>query len=168
MSDAPAEKPEKPPAVPGSKPSKIVLILLALNLGASGFTTFKVVTAPEPAHAAPAEGEAKHAEPVGQEVTGPVVALDPFVVNLDEPGTSRYIKVTLQLELANPEAEHSIEKSKQLIRDMILSHLSGLKLADCLGATAKEKLRTDMVAKLTTILGPNKVRRMFFQEFVVQ
>ena len=140
------------------------MILLALNLGASGFTTFKVVTA-EPAHAA---AEAKPTAPVGQEVSGPVVALDPFVVNLDEIGTSRYIKVTLQLEVTSSEAEHAIEKSKQLIRDTILSHLSGLKLADCLGAVAKDKLRTDLLAKFVTILGPNKVRRMFFQEFVVQ
>ena len=43
-----------------------------------------------------------------------MVALDPFVVNLDEPGTSRYLKVTLQLELDDAEAEHAIEKSKQL------------------------------------------------------
>jgi flagellar FliL protein len=161
MSDAPAEK---PPTPPGPKPSKLVLILLALNLGAAGFTTFKVVTA-EPAHA---EASKKEAAPSGTEVSGPVVALDPFVVNLDEPGTSRYIKITLQLELMSSEAEHPLEQSKQLIRDMILSHLSGLKLADCLGAAAKDKLRKELTTKLESVLGPNKIRRMFFQEFVVQ
>jgi flagellar FliL protein len=161
MSDAPVEK---PPAPPGPKPSKIILVLLALNLGAAGFTTFKVVTAETP-HA---EGEPKAAPPAGPEVSGPVVALDPFVVNLDEPGTSRYIKITLQVELTSAEAEHPLEKSKQLIRDMFLSHLSGLKLADCLGATAKDKLRTELMAKLESIVGPGKIRRMFFQEFVVQ
>lgn len=161
MSDAP---PEKPPALPGAKPSKIILILLALNLGASGFTTFKVVTA-ESAHG---EAEHKAPEPVGPEVQGPVIALEPFVVNLDEPGQSRYVKITLQLELASPEAEHPLEKSKQLIRDMILSHLSGLKLGDCLGAAAKDKIRTELMTKVGSIVGPGKIRRMFFQEFVVQ
>ena len=163
MSDEPPA--EKPPAPPSAKPNKIVLALLVLNLGASGFTTFKVVTAeppPAPSH------EHREPEPIGPEVAGPVVALDPFVVNLDEPGTSRYVKVTLQLELANAEAEHPLEKSKQLIRDMILSHLSGLKLADCLGTTAKDKLRVDLTKMLESVLGPGKVRRMFFQEFVVQ
>ena len=160
------EAPAKPPEPGGgSKPPKIVMILLVLNLGASGFTTFKVATAPPPAAA---EHEAHEPPPVTSEVVGPVIALDPYVVNLDEPGQSRYLKITLQLELINKDAEEAINKSKQLIRDTILSHLSGLKLADTLGAAAKEKLRTDLMAKLEKIIGPNKIRRMFFQEFVVQ
>jgi flagellar protein FliL len=162
MSDQPPKPADTAP--PAGKTSKLVLILLVLNLGASGFGTFKVVTA-KPAAAAP------HAEPpppITSEVVGPVVAMDPFVVNLDEPGTSRYLKMTIQLELINVEAEATIAKSKQLLRDTILSHLSGLHLADTLGAEAKDKLRNDMVAKFEKILGPNKVRRLFFQEFVVQ
>jgi len=163
MSDAPPE--EKPAAPPGPKPPKIVLILLVLNLGATGFTTFKMVTAPAPQ----AEHQEKsEAEPAGPEVAGPVVQLDPYVVNLDEPGSSRYVKVTVQVELVKHEAEESIEKSKQLIRDMFLSHLSGLKLADCLGTAAKEKLREELLKKLTSVVGGGKVRRLFFSEFVVQ
>jgi len=164
MSDAPPEetKPADKPA--GGKSSKIIPILLVLNLGVSGFTTFKVATAKA---AAPAQVE--HEETTStSEVTGPVVALDPFVVNLDEPGQSRYIKVTLQIELVAKDDEHVLEKSKLAIRDMILSHLSGLKLADTLGAAAKDKLRTDLMTKLVPIVGEHHVRRMFFQEFVVQ
>jgi flagellar FliL protein len=135
MSDEPVIP--KPPAA-GGKTSKVVLILLVLNLAASGFGT------------------------------GPVTSFEPFVVNLDEPGTARYLKVTLQLELANPEAAESAEKSKQLVRDAILSHLSGLHVKDTLGAEAKEKIRTDVLAKVEKVLGPAKARRVFFQEFVVQ
>ena len=66
------------------------------------------------------------------------------------------------------DGEHALEKSKLAIRDMILSHLSGLKLADTLGAAAKDKLRTELMTKLVPIVGEHTVRRMFFQEFVVQ
>lgn len=164
MSDEPAAaKPEKPA---GPKTSKAILALLVLNLGASGFATFKLVTA-KPAAAANHHPAAPPPPPTS-EVVGPVVGLDPFVVNLDEPGNSRYLKITLQLELINAAGEATINKSKQLLRDTILSHLSGLKLADTLGAAAKDKLRADLMAKLEKIVGSNKVRRMFFQEFVVQ
>jgi flagellar FliL protein len=74
----------------------------------------------------------------------------------------------MQLELASADVSKKITKSQQLIRDAILSHLSGLKLADTLGVSAKEKLRADVIAKLDGILGPGQVRRVFFQEFVVQ
>jgi flagellar FliL protein len=163
MSETPEIKPAEKPA--GGKTSKIVLILLVLNLGASGFSTFKLATATaQPA----AEEHEESTAATASEVTGPVVALDPFVVNLDETGQSRYVKVTLQVELVSKDDEHVLDKSKLAIRDMILSHLSGLKLVDTLGTAAKDKLRTDLMAKLEAIVGPHKVRRMFFQEFVVQ
>ena len=90
------------------------------------------------------------------------------MVNLDEPGSARYLKISLQLELVDAKVEEAITKSKQLIRDTILSHLSGLKLADTLGAAAKDKLRAEVTKKLEAMLGPNKVRRIFFGDFVVQ
>lgn len=163
MSDEPVKPAAAPPTA--AKTSKVVLILLVLNLGASGFGTFKAVTA-KPAHAAP--HEEKHETNEKVEVTGPVVPLDPFVVNLDEPGQSRYLKVTFQLELVKPDAQPLIEKNKQVIRDAVLSYLSGLKLADTLGAAAKEKMRADVMKKLVDIVGEHKVRRLFLQEFVVQ
>jgi len=163
MSDEP---PALKPAVPASaKPSKGVLGLLVLNLAGTGLVAFKVLTA-QPAEAAAPHAAAAEVSP--NEVSGPVVALDPFVVNLDEPGTSRYLKVTLEMELKPGGGEETLVKSKQLIRDTILSHLSGLHVKDTLGAEAKDKIRGDLLAKITKLLGPEKVRRMFFQDFVVQ
>lgn len=156
----PPEAKDKPAKAGGSK---AMLGLLVVNLAVTGFVAFKVLTA-HPAEAA----TSKHKEEAPTaEVTGPVVALDPFVVNLDEPGTSRYLKITLELELM-PHGEEVINKSKQLIRDTILSHLSGLHVKDTLGAEAKDKIRTDLMAKLGKLLGAEKVRRMFFVDFVVQ
>ena len=86
----------------------------------------------------------------------------------DEPGTARYLKLTVQLELVDAKAEEIIEKSKQVIRDEVLRHLSGLKLADTLGAKAKDTLRDEIMKMIEDIVGKGKVRRMFFQEFVVQ
>ncbi|HET9626311.1 MAG TPA: flagellar basal body-associated FliL family protein [Kofleriaceae bacterium] len=149
---------------PSAKTSKAVLGLLVVNLLATGFVAFKVVSAPPPA----AAGEAHHAEAdPSSEVTGLVADLDPFIVNLDEPGISRYLKITLELELMPKVPEEVIAKNKQLIRDTVLSHLSGLHVKDTLGAEAKDKIRTDLMAKLTKLF-PDKIRRMFFQEFVVQ
>jgi flagellar FliL protein len=151
------------PAAP--KTSKAVLGLLVVNLLATGFVAFKTVTAPPPGAAAAGEHAAEHTEP-GSEITGPVVALDPFIVNLDEPGTSRYLKVTLEVETA-AKGQEALEKSKQLIRDTVLSYLSGLHVKDTLGAEAKDKIRNELTERLKKLM-PDKIKRMFFQEFVVQ
>lgn len=166
------EKPEaapSPAAPPGPKPSKLMLLLLVMNLGASGFTVFHMLTA-APASAGPhAGGHAeKHEEKVTAEIVGPVMALEPFVVNLNEPGPARYIRVNIQVETASPHAQAAIQKNLLVVRDTILSHLSGLHLADTLGSEAKEKLRTELLTKLAAVLGADKIRRVFFGEFVVQ
>lgn len=153
---------------PAAKTSKAVLGLLVLNLLATAFVAFKTATAPPASACGGGAAEAKHAEAdPSSEVTGVVVDLDPFIVNLDEPGTSRYLKITLELELMPKVLEEAVVKNKQLIRDTVLSHLSGLHVKDTLGAEAKDKIRTDLMAKLTKLM-PDKIRRMFFQEFVVQ
>ena len=97
-----------------------------------------------------------------------VIALDPFVVNLDEPGNARYLKMTVQLELVNEHDGEAIEKSKQVIRDEVLSYLSGLHVKDTLGATAKDTIREALMKRIEAVVGEHKVRRMFFQEFMVQ
>lgn len=168
MSDDAAPPPEAAPkkaAGPGTP--KVLLILLVLNLAATGFVVFKVLTTP---HAAAATA---HHEPVAKadhssEITGPLTAFDPFVVNLDEPGTARYLKVTLNMELASVEVMARFEKSKQLVRDAILSHLSGLHVSDTLGAAAKDKLREDIRTRVEKLLGDRGVKHVFFQEFMVQ
>ncbi|HEX3758084.1 MAG TPA: flagellar basal body-associated FliL family protein [Kofleriaceae bacterium] len=164
MSDEEAP-PIEPVVTPPPKPSKAMLGLLVLNLGATGFVVFKLLTA-HPAEAAAATAPA-HPAAAPTETMGPIVSLDPFVVNLDEPGTSRYLKCTLRLEVA-PKTEEAISNAKEVVRDVILSHLSGLHLKDTLGAEAKDKIRQDLVAKITKLVGPDKVRRLFFADFVVQ
>jgi flagellar FliL protein len=163
MSDEPP--PTKPADPPPAKSSKAMLGLLVLNLGATGFVVFKLLTA-QPAEAAVPAHPAAPKETTA-EITGPIVGLEPFVVNLDEPGTSRYLKLTLQIEVA-PKAEEVLAKSKELVRDTVLSYLSGLHLKDTLGAEAKDKIRKDLLVRLGKLLGPDKLRRMFFQDFVVQ
>lgn len=166
MSDEEAPPIEPVVAPPPKSGSKAMLGLLVANLGATGFVVFKLLTV-HPAEAAPAPAAAHAAAAAPAETMGPIVSLDPFVVNLDELGTSRYLKCTLRLEVA-PKTEEAINSAKEVVRDVILSHLSGLHLKDTLGAEAKDRIRQDLIAKITKLVGPDKVRRLFFADFVVQ
>lgn len=162
-SDTAEEAPAAAPAAPKAKTSKVVIALLVMNLGGTGFGVFKMLTAhAEPTHAAEVE------KPKTEEIVGPVVPIDAFVVNLDEPGNARYLKLTIQVELVNHEGEEKLAKSKQVLRDAALRYLSGLHLKDTLGAQAKDTIRDALMAKFEPIIGKDTVRRMFFQEFVVQ
>ena len=151
---------------PAPKPPMIVVALLGLNLLVGGAGLFLNLTA-KPVAAGPAPAAAAHSEPP-KVVTGPVLELDPFVVNLDEPGSSRYLKVQVRVEVTNAAAAKLFEKSKTLIRDQLLRYLSGLTVADTQGPENKDKIRDEMVARVAEVIGEDRVRRTIFAEFVVQ
>lgn len=157
----------EPPAAPGPKPPMVVVALLGVNLALTGLVAFKTLTA-KPAAAAHAEAASGGApDPDKNKITGPVVPLEPFVVNLNEPGSARYLKVTMSVELAKG-ASSAFEKSKQLIRDSILRYLSGLTVADTLGPENKDHIRDDLQSAVAEIIGEQRLHRMIFDEFVVQ
>lgn len=160
---------ETPPAEaagpPAPKPPKIILGLLGINLALSGLVAFKTMTA-KPAHAE----AAKEAAPVAtsRELTGALVAMEPFVVNLDEEGSPRYLKVGLQAEVRNDEDVKVLEKNKTIIHDDVLGYLSGLKVSETLGAANKDHIRSELVERMGKVVGEDRVRRIVFTEFVVQ
>lgn len=166
MSDA-APEPEAPAGPPAPKPPMVVVALLAVNLLLTAAGLFMAVKKGQPAHAA-AGGHAAAAGPPLREVTGPLITLDPFVVNLNEPGSSRYLKVQVRVEVTNSAAAKLFEKSKTLIRDQLLRYLSGLTVADTQGPENKDKIRDEMVARVAEVIGEDRVRRTIFAEFVVQ
>lgn len=167
MSDAPPEeegaKPAKPP---GPKTPKIVLLLLLINLGGTGFNAFQGMQQAQAAHA-PAKGEHAEAEAKKDE-PGPVLPLNPFIVNLNEKDAGRYLKASFEIEVADGDVAKLLEKHKRPVRDDILRYLSSLTVADTQGEDGKAKIELEVVKRLDARLGAGKVKRMFFVEFMVQ
>jgi flagellar FliL protein len=167
MSDEPAaDQPDDAPRAP--RPPKVVLGLLGVNLLLSVGILIKLLGSPAHVAAAHASPHAKEGEHRTKEVVGPMTTLDAFVVNLDEPGTPRYLKVQLQLEMKDGAAVRALEKNKTLVRDAVLGYLSGLTLEKTLGAGNKDQIRTELAVAIAEIIGDERVLRVVFAEFVVQ
>jgi flagellar basal body-associated protein FliL len=169
MSDQ-AEAPAKPAGPPKQKPSLLILVLLVANIAATGYGVFLTMQGGEAAaHAAPAEQDAKKAEPEKpKNEVGPVTPLDPFIVNLNEPDASRYLKATFELEVASVEVIAHLEKLKRPVRDEVLRYLSSLSVADTQGEAGKANIQKEVVARIDRQLGGKSVRRLFIVEFMVQ
>jgi flagellar basal body-associated protein FliL len=193
MSDAKKEEPKKdggepkPPKFGMLKLVPVVLAFSLLNLGAAGFTVFKVMTLKIPAggvahadgehtegegggEAGEGSGEAAggHAEANAEPFSGVTVALDPFVVNLNEAGSNRYLKATFEIEVRDQKAADAVTKAKSVVRDDILRYLSELRVADTLGATNKQRILDEVKDRLEAVVGKRKIERAFITEFVVQ
>ncbi len=99
---------------------------------------------------------------------GPIYSLDTFIVNLADDGRSRYLRVTMDLELVSASEESTLDDRLPQVRDSILMILPSKRFEDIASMEGKTALRNEIITKLNGMLNKNVVSNIFFTEFVVQ
>lgn len=146
---------------------RILLILIGILvlglLGGGGFFAYRLLVA----DTAPVE-ETTPAVPEPTAVMGPIYALDPFLVNLADPGRPRFLKLVMQVELNTAEVQMELETLKPKVRDSLLTLLSSKSSADLVTIADKERLRNEILHRLNAFLSVGRVVEVYFMDFVVQ
>ena len=103
------------------KNNKIMLIVIAVGVGLAvglgGF--FFSGMGSKNASAEEVEPEIAAGPPI-------LVSFDPYIVNLNEPGAGRYLKLTVEYEVAGEKSKEALTGRTAPIRHKALSYLSGL------------------------------------------
>jgi flagellar protein FliL len=153
-----------PPGKPGRKRSLkkiLILALLGLVLAGGGLVAYIVMVDEPPtgkeAHAS--QSAAKH------RVNMP---LEPFLVNLADRETRRYLKLKVELEVDDEATVKELEKSLPRIRDTLILLLSGKTYLDLSSFEGKQQLKNEIKTRVTALPGGKKVSDVFFTEFVAQ
>ncbi len=100
---------------------------------------------------------------------GRVIALDSVVVNVAQTEGRRYLKATVHIEV--PEEEKvvkEVESRKPQLLDLIVATLTKKTLAEVTAPEALDRLRGEVLERVSQALGPERVRQIFITEFVVQ
>lgn len=169
MADKKAPAPEKAEKKKGGKLKLIIIVLVVLGvLGGGGFAAWKFFLQPKMAGDANATAEGTGEPKAEIEPGGQLVTLDSFVVNLSDPMGRRYLKTTLDVEVANAAAAAELTAAMPKVKDTLLLLLSSKSFADISSMDKKIELKNDIVSRLNQIIGKNKVRNVYFTEFVVQ
>jgi flagellar FliL protein len=100
--------------------------------------------------------------------TGPMLKLDPFVVNLDEPRGSHYLRVAIELEVKDEDTLAQVEERMVVLRDRFISALSSKRLADLTRPQDKEALRDELLDLSREATGKRMVQGVYFTEFLTQ
>jgi flagellar FliL protein len=103
-----------------------------------------------------------------QQSLGPIYSLDTFIVNLADEGGKRYLRVTMDLELANGTIADDINKRLPQMRDSILMVLPTKRFDDIRTVDGKISMRNEIMANLNGLFGKESISNIFFTEFVVQ
>ncbi len=154
---------------PPKKKSKllffIILSLCVLLLGGGGFFAYVkfIAPPPNPAVNATAGDPAPPADTVGE-----ILALEPFVVNLADPKGKRYLKVQIKLEVETAEALARTEKAAPKLRDLVIIMLTSLTFEEVMTPEGKIRIRDELLERFNQVMRPDRVKNIYFTEFVVQ
>lgn len=143
----------------------VILVIVVFLLAGGGFYAYTTFLAPKPQ--------------VTQDMTvvkpeqltdtvGEMFSLEPFVVNLADPQAKRYLKVTISLELESPEAVERIKRVVPKLRDMVIILLTSLTFEEVMTPEGKVQIRDELLERFNQILRPDRVRNIYFTDFVVQ
>ncbi|MDI9571128.1 MAG: flagellar basal body-associated FliL family protein [Pseudomonadota bacterium] len=103
-----------------------------------------------------------------QPVIGTIWPMDPFIINLQDTGGDRYLKLVVQLEISDPQGVKDLDQLKPKLRDNILELLGAKTYRELMETTGKQRLREEIVMRLNSFLPGAKVTRVYFTEFVIQ
>ncbi|HON24200.1 MAG TPA: flagellar basal body-associated FliL family protein, partial [Syntrophales bacterium] len=112
-------------------------------------------------------GKAKKQDPAPA-VIGTIWPMEPFIINIQDSGSDRYLKLVVQLEIADAQGVKDLDLLKPKLRDNILELLGAKTYRELMDTAGKQRLREEIAMRLNSFLTTTKVTRVYFTEFVIQ
>ncbi len=171
----------------GGKTKKLVMIIvpILLLLGGGAGLYFSgmldkvlgkggekaAATEGEHAEGSTKEGEAgaegEHGK--GEHAAGAVFMKIPdLIVNLTSSGQPRYLRLSIQLELANDEDMKKVEAVMPRVIDQFQTYLRELRVEDLRGSKGIYRLQMELLARVNAAAAPVEVKDVLFQEILIQ
>jgi flagellar FliL protein len=115
--------------------------------------------------------QTQEAAPAAQGVAeiGELYPFESFIVNLADPGGTRYLRVTLQVELsATKGLKDEMDKRQPQIRDAVLTILSSKRFEEINSAQGKMVMKQQIMRSINSVLTTGQILNVYVTEFVVQ
>ena len=147
----------------------IAVVVIALGVGGYfGYTMFLAAPDDEAASEEMAQdGDGEDQVPL-ESLEGTLTPLPVFLVNLADPLGRRYLKLGLEVEVRDPDAQAALTKYEAKIKDTLLLLLSSKSYDSLSTMQAKMELKQEVADRLNQILGKGSVLRVYITEMVIQ
>ncbi len=107
----------------------------------------------------------------GEEGGGETAFLEipPMIVNLNtQDGTPRYLRLTVQLELEDPDDKGAVEAVIPRVIDQFQTYLRELRERDLRGSAGVYRLQMELLWRVNQAVEPIEVKDVLFQEILIQ
>jgi flagellar FliL protein len=95
-----------------------------------------------------------------------LLPLDPFVMNLAEPG--RFLKMSIQFELSDESYRQLVADKIPQLRDAIIILVSSKSFDSVSRPEGKFQLKDEILLRANQALGKDVFKNLYFTEFVMQ
>jgi len=101
--------------------------------------------------------------------------LEPVAANLNVPNATRYVRVTLTLELSSEldevKGRKLLDAKKPALKNRLTLYLASLSIEDCTGTKNLMRIRSEILDAFNQELFPDskpQIRKIYLKEFVIQ
>ena len=154
---------------------KLLLVLLPVALLAIGgglYFTGVIGGAKDETHVEGVEHAGDHAKEDhhdgAEKANAAFFALPDFIVNLSSNSGARFLKLKVQLELANEADLPAIEAITPRVIDQFQTYLREMRVEDLRGSAGIYRLRQELLYRVNIAAHPVKVTDVLFQEMLIQ
>jgi len=187
MANETPQVPEDAPAAPTKTKLPLLIGMIAVGLAVGGGTGAALlgpmvakkmgkvtpIAAADSAHGADAAAAGEHGTPAeggkeGAAAESAIHVLDNMVLNPAGSGGSRYLLLTVAIEVGSPTAIESFKARDAELRDIVLSALGTKGVEQLTDMTTREQFKTEIAKAVDDRFGKKSVKRIYFPQFVVQ
>ena len=157
-----AESPDsaKPPKKGLGKKMIILLGAAIVLLGGGGYFGYTMFFQEHPKGAQEGKKEKKSNEKMV------LIPLEPFILNLSDPG--RHLKVAIQLELKEAKDEASVKERAPKLRDLIIMLISSKTVEAVSSPEGKFQLKDEILLRANQAMEKETFKNIYFTDFVMQ
>ena len=138
----------------------IIIIILVIVLLLGGFTAIAFFT--KSFFFAPRETK------ITAEIKETMYPLETFIVNLDEKGSKKYLKISIVIGCVNKKDVKLISEKEMQIRDTIISTLREQGLDRLAPAGNEEQIKQSLNKAINTLYNPDLDIKLYFTEYIIQ
>ncbi len=117
---------------------------------------------------APAGEGGDHGGEGGEAAARPIHTLENLVLNPAGSGGTRFLMVTVALELRDAAAEETAKQRDPEVRDVVLRILGGKSVEQLADVAAREGLKAELRDSTGAVFSRGAVRRVYLPQFVIQ
>jgi flagellar protein FliL len=155
------EKTEKSKRSKKSNKSLFIVIGIIVVALAGGIAAYAVLFSGK---GGDGPSETKHE--LKNETKTSLIALDSFVLNLSEQG--RFLKVTMQFEIADQANQPLVTERTPQLRDAIITLMSSKSAETLSSPEGKLQIKDEILLRANQAVGKDVFKNLYFTEFVMQ